>query len=297
MMTDTRASLQHTIGLTGLLVIRLTDGDVRLHAVDGEDVVIRASEALEDVIVERGDGSVSISPRAGRGEPDLDIDVPPAASIVVETRSGDIVATGMTGDTRVTTASGDVRVEGVSGNVTVEAVSGDVTIAGPGALDAQARTVSGDLELRGGTLGRLGLATTSGDIILAGKFVGDGPFTVETVSGDTTITSVGPVRVEATTLTGDIHGPRAEDGPAKQAGRVVGVPGGPTITFRSTSGDLSLSVEAVAIPVDQLPATGSGPGETRVDPDLEILRALERGDIDVAEAAARMSTLEASEDR
>jgi len=292
MMTETRASLQHTIGRNGLLVIRLTDADVRLRGVDGDDVTVQADGDLDQLTVERGEGSLSIR-GAGRSEPELAIDVPAAASIVVETRSGDIAASGVIGATRWTTASGDVRLEAVQGDLTAEAVSGDVAIAASGPLEATARTVSGDLELRGGTVGRLEVATTSGDITLSGRFLGDGPFTVETVSGDTMIESIGPVWVGATTLTGDIHGPRPEGGGGKQEGRVVGMSGGPTIAFRSTSGDLSLSVsDDDEAALDRPAAVGSGPDAPVVDPDLEILRALERGEIDVDAATAQLAALE-----
>ena len=81
--------------------------------------------------------------------------------------------------------------------------------------------------------------TTSGDLRVSGRFDGDGPFAIETVSGDGTLAPVNDVRVEAKTITGDIDSDRPSRRDDTAGHRVLAIgAGGPTITFRSASGDL-----------------------------------------------------------
>ena len=115
--------------------------------------------------------------------------------------------------------------------------------------------MSGDLDLRAATLTALEVATTSGDLKVAGRLTGSGPFRVETVSGDGLLAPVGDLRIEMTTVTGDLH---SEIGGMPGGGRgrrslVVGEHG-PFVSFRSMSGDLRI---VRAIPVTDV---GSEPG-------------------------------------
>ena len=94
-------------------------------------------------------------------------------------------------------------------------------------LKIKARTVSGDFTVRAGSIGELHATTTSGDLRVSGRFDGNGPFAIETVSGDGTLAPVNDVRVEAKTITGDIDSDRPsrrEDtawpsGPDRRRGR------------------------------------------------------------------------------
>jgi hypothetical protein len=49
------------------------------------------------------------------------------------------------------------------------------------------------------------LTTTSGDIEVAGRLDGPGPFAIETVSGDGLLAAAGDVRIEMTSMTGDLQ--------------------------------------------------------------------------------------------
>jgi hypothetical protein len=190
------------------------------------------------------------------------------------------------------------------------------------------RTVSGDLDLRAVTLSGLDVTSMSGDIKVAGRLSGDGPFRVETVSGDALLAPAGDVRIEMTTVSGDLHS--EIDGTA-QGGRgrrslIVG-DRGPTVTFRSMSGDLRIA-RAIKVTADATsstpeaeptlkpepeaaaPSTSAMPtpaierddtervpvafaaAPTDEDGGLAILRALERGEIDVAEAGQRLEALD-----
>ena len=350
-----RPGLGHVIGAGGLLAVSLRDGDLRLRAVDGDEVRIRdrGDRALDrEVTIERGDGSVAI--KAGRwldiggshGGADLDIDVPRGATVVIEGASTDIAADGLTGDQRYRSASGDVTLRGTTGRVDVETVSGDVDITATGETAMTIRAVSGDIGIRAGTLRSLEVSTTSGDIKIAGRLAGDGPFRLQTVSGDALIAPAGDVQIEMTTVAGDLHADVGSVIDGRRGRRSIAVgQGGPSLSFRSMSGDLRVvratpittnpaHVESVepakpaepaepteptepvepVQPIDSEPAeplapiAGAGDDTERVpvvwpsdatpavpgddDPRLTILRALERGEIDVAEAGRRLEALD-----
>jgi len=185
----------------------------------------------------------------------------------------------------------------VSGSLTIEALSGDVEIDADGPATITARTVSGDLDLRAGSIPELRATTTSGDLHIAGTFDGNGPYVIETVSGDATLAPTAGVRVEARTITGDIDSelPSRRDDTDGRRALVIGA-GGPTITFRSTSGDLR--VVAASVPASS-PGTSAPPAPSPTarldDARLGILRALEHGEIDVKEAGRRLEALEAND--
>ena len=272
--------------------------------------------------IELGEGSASFQAdkrwdggRHGRGHtPDLEVDLPRGATLVIEAGSADIEADGLAGDQRYRTASGDMTLRAVSGRVAVDAVSGDVDISATGEAAVTIKTVSGDVELRASTLTALDATTTSGDLRIAGRLAGPGPFAIVTVSGDTLLAPAGDVRIEMATLSGDLRskvGGRTEGGRGRRS-LVVGA-GGPLVSLRSLSGDL------LVVPPTPVRAPGrraAGPGAASSsgaarrrpsrpsaptnpaiaaaydDARLRILRSLERGEIDVAEAGQRLEALD-----
>jgi len=326
--TTTGAELAHPIGADGIVSLRVRDGDVRIQAIDGDTLKVRdrrGRDLASLFAIELGDGSASLfdshpsgasaMPRHGHA-PELELDLPRRATIVVEVVSADIEVEGLLGDQRYRTTSGDLALRGVGGHLVVEAVSGDLDIRATGDADVDVRTVSGDVELRAGTIRSLKLGTTSGDIKIAGRLAGPGPFAIETVSGDAQLAPVGDVRVEMATMSGDLHsdiGGRTEGGRGHRT--LVTGSAGQLVTFRSMSGDLRL-VRPVAVP--QPPVAPSPPNPPvapapplPVDPPapprngaivaayedarLGILRSLERGDIDVTEAGRRFAALDGGE--
>lgn len=344
-MTTTRAiAIEHEIGPTGLLAIRLRAGDARLRAVDGS--VVRVHDVDGDlersIVVERGEGSLSLranggglfgeGKRRGSNSADLVIDVPVRATVVVETASAEVTIDGLLGDQRYRTASGDIRLRDVSGQLSIETMSGDVDVLAVDTCSVVARTVSGDLSVRAANLDAFRATTTSGDVRMAGRLAGPGPFAIETVSGDMLLALAGHVRLEASTVAGDVTsevGARSEGTPGRRV-LIVG-DGGPTMTVRSMSGDVSLmkatavtrSVEPLTPPTLAEPPTpaeppmppappANGGAETAFDDSptvvvgrtepaaddarLAILRALERGEIDVADAGRRLEALEVPDD-
>jgi Toastrack DUF4097 len=328
MTTSTGASLDHDIGSAGLLSIRLANGRARLRAADGASVRIRDNHGreLSDMFeVELGDGSVSLRAdkrgghwHGGGGTPDLEIDLPRGATVVIEGGSAEIEADGLVGDQRYRTASGDMSLRAVSGRIAIDAVSGDVDISATGEAAVTIKTVSGDVELRAATLTTLDATTTSGDLRVAGRLAGPGPFAIVTVSGDTLLAPAGGLRVEMATLSGDL---RSKAGGQTDGGRgrrslTLGT-GTPLLTLRSLSGDL-LVVPPTAVrlpdsgrpapiateeeprpekrPVPPTSASADAPNPAIAaaydDARLRILRSLERGEIDVAEAGQRLEALD-----
>jgi hypothetical protein len=324
MTTTTASMLEHAIGAEGLLAIRLRDGDVRLHGVDGDVVRVRdanGSDLTEMFAVDRGRGSLSlkaagrgleiiVGPRAvrrgARRSPELEIDIPRRATLVIDAASGDIEGDGLVGDQRYRTASGDVVLHAVSGRLSVEAVSGDVEVIATGSADLTARSMSGDVAIRAATLSSLLVNTTSGDMKIAGRLAGAGPFGIETVSGDGLLAPAGDIRIEMTSLTGDL----TSDLEGKQvSGRgrrslTIGS-SGPVVTFRSMSGDLRVARPtpigaAAEASTGERPGTEPTPANGAIaaaydDARLRILRSLERGEIDVDEAGRRLETLDAGD--
>jgi hypothetical protein len=328
MTSATGSTIEHRIGAEGLLAIRIRDGEVRLRAVDGEVARVRDrndNDLAELLAIDLGEGSLSLQsgrgfeyvfgPRAQRrggrsGSPDLEIDLPRRASVVIEAASGTIGADGLIGDQRYRTASGDVTLRAVSGKVSVEAVSGDVDITATGKAEVIGRTVSGDLALRAATLTSVVATTTSGDLKIAGRLAGPGPFSIDTVSGDALLAPAGDFRIEMTSVTGDLSS--EFDGPTVSRGRRSLSIGrsGPQVTFRSMSGDLrvvrpvsitqppgvttepSMPAPAMPSPDSGMPPANQAIASAYEDARLRILRSLERGEIDVAEAGRRLETLD-----
>jgi putative adhesin len=318
---ETRGEIEHEIGPTGLLAVRLRAGDARLRAVEGS--VVRIHDAVGDLEgrlhLERGEGSLSVRSseagifddgmHPGSLDEELVIDVPTGATVVVEASSADVTIDGLLGDQRYRTASGDIRLRDVSGQLSVETVSGDIEMLAVDRSSVAVRTVSGDVSIRASDLDSLRATTTSGDVRLAGRLLGPGPFAIDTVSGDMLLALAGHVRLEASTVAGDVTSEvkaRSEGSPGRRV-LIVG-DGRPTMTVRSMSGDVSLTeASAVTRPFAPTPPSDddqAGDSPTVVvdhaEPDVDdaarlaILRALEAGQIDVAEATRRLEALEGS---
>lgn len=311
----------HAIGPDGVLAISVPDGDVQVRVTDDDTVRVRTLDGspLDGFDIERGAGSLAVRWRSrgwrgGHHAPDLRVDTPVRASLVIEAASADLDVAGVRGDQRLRTASGDVTVREAGGSIAVEAVSGDVEIEASSAVRIEARTVSGDLGLRAGAIGALRVATTSGDVHIAGRFERPGPFSIRSVSGDTVVAPAGGVRVEVRTIAGDVRSERpgrAEGGRGRRS--FVIEEGGPTIEISSTSGDVAI-VRAAALPIPRAAPTPAVPPAPLTppappappDPDPEgadvvvaaddarlgVLEALERGDIDIDEARRRLEALD-----
>jgi DUF4097 and DUF4098 domain-containing protein YvlB len=317
-------TLEQAIGPRGRFTLRQASGDVTIRGVEGDTVRVRSLDdrPLSDMFdVEVGDGTFELKQVEGlslgrkmfshSSGAELAIEVPHGATVTVDTQSADIVANDLSGEKRFRSASGEVTLSRLAGGLEVETVSGEIEIEGGAPIDLTAKSVSGDVRVRVPTLRRLDLGTTSGDIRLDATLAGNGPFAMRSISGDVTIVGRAGFRVEAETITGDL----SSDVPSKREslpGRkvlVVGRPG-PTLTFRSVSGDFHVvEPRDAATPIDagqveSTPAESAPVATTPIDRAveessmsesdlrLEVLRALERGDITVAEATDQLRVLD-----
>jgi len=307
-MTDptSPARIEHRIGARGRFTLRQPAGDVAIRGVEGEVASVRnlddrpLGESFEILAV---DGSLELRPLDRLGgllgiwrrdrAPSLAVEVPHGATVAVDAASADVSASDLTGEKRIRTASGDVSLTRLAGTIDVGTVSGEIEIEGQVQLEVQGRTVSGDLVLRLPQVRRLDLATTSGDALVDAELSGEGPFEVRTISGDLTLVARGGLRVEAQTVTGDVGGEGIRLVESERGRKVatVGRPG-PTLTFRSVSGDVAV-VGAAGQRVEAEPKPGAEPAvKTTDDARLGILRSLERGEISVSEAGDRLAELE-----
>ncbi|HZF27417.1 MAG TPA: DUF4097 family beta strand repeat-containing protein [Steroidobacteraceae bacterium] len=160
------------------------------------------------------------------GGADLSIRVPSGSRLDINTVSADIDVHGVTGAQRLQAVSGEVSTEVGAEEAEVKTVSGDVVLRGeskPSVLNlttvsgnAQvsriagemiATTVSGDFNLSAETIARARLRTTSGNLSLRGALVGDARVDSETISGDLSFIFKSPINAEfdVETFSGDIE--------------------------------------------------------------------------------------------
>jgi hypothetical protein len=325
MTTNAQATtLDHQIGPRGKFTLRQASGEIQVRGVEGDRVRVRSLDdgrSLDEMFhVETGDDFVELRQieKFGLGirmfskgdSPEISVEVPHGATVFVETASADLVASDLSGRKEFKTASGDLQLSRLAGTLELQTVSGDVELEGQAPIDLGLKSISGDVSVRVPQLRRLEVSTTSGDLRLDAELAGSGPFAIRSISGDVTIVGRSGFRIEAETITGDLE----SDLPSKREsmpGRkvlIVGRPG-PTLAFRSISGDLhvvqprdarieSLVPEApapAAAPPPAPAADATSGAATTTDRDtarLEVLRELERGEITVAEATARLGQLD-----
>ena len=314
-------SIEFQIGPRGRFSLRQASGEIAIRGVEGDSARVRARDdrPLGDLFeIEAGSGRLELRQRERFGigmkmfrndSPELEIEVPHGATVSIDSASAELVASDLSGDKRFRTASGDMELLRFAGPVDIQTVSGDVSLEGLAPVDLAVKSVSGDIRVRVPRLRRLDMTTTSGDLLLDAELAGDGPFALRSISGDARIVARSGIRVEAETITGDI----SSELPSKREsglGRKVVIVGkaGPTLAFRSVSGDLQVVAPRDAAilttleppsppsaPTAPSASTPPAPPTDSADIDasrLEILRALERGDITVAEATDRLGTLE-----
>jgi len=323
-MTQTNqhaTTLDHQVGPRGRFTLRQASGVITIRGVEGDHIRVRSLDgdrSLDDMFtIETGSDFVDLRQieklglglgirMFGKGDsPELAIEVPHGAKVSIDSASAELSASDLSGEKRFRTASGDLTFDRLAGPLDVQTVSGDVQIDGQAPLDLSAKSVSGDVKVRVPRLRRLEMTTTSGDMWLDAELAGNGPFALRTISGDVTIVGRGGIRIEAQTITGDM----SSDLPSKResmTGRKILIVGkaGPTLGFQSVSGDLHVVQPRDAAPdtIENAPtANGSQPDAGSAadiaTPDLdaarlEILKALERGEISVAEATDRLGRLD-----
>jgi hypothetical protein len=306
----------------GSVELILTANDLRLRGTDGDRVVIRArggEDLDEQVEIEAspdhvrihagGSGDHRIGPLRMRlrHAADLDVDVPRTVRLTVRTLSGDVDAAGIAGESRWGSASGNLRLGLQGGPVEVDSMSGDITVDSTVPIQVAVRSVSGDVRIHAPELMVLGATSTSGDIEIDGALGAGSAHSISSVSGDVQLATNSAVQVEAQTVSGDIRsdvGHRAEGGRGRRT-LTVG-DGRVKVSVRTMSGDIRLRAgkaaatapgrppapAAVARADEGAPRGGESGAERREAARLEILRALEQGDLDIDTASERLVDLE-----
>lgn len=312
-------TIDHPVGATGRLDLEVTSADVHVRAVEGGDAHVRgtfeiraASDEEADRIfeavqlrVERSGGQLSISERGdhgnglasalgrlfggGRFDLSVAVELPAGAELRLATVSGDIQAEGLRGEQRYNTVSGDLYLTGLGGSLRINAVSGDATLRADRPIELRAEAVSGDLSVAAPLLRALRATTVSGDIELEGELASGGEFRAETVSGDLSVGLLGSatfhVRGVSTDVSSDID--HRLEGRLDRRRVIIGS-GGPDFQFNSMSGDLTIRRARRLERGAEAPPTAA-PATASAEDQLAVLQALERGEIDVDEAARRLT--------
>ena len=317
----------HEIGERGRLALRVTSPDVEMRGDDVTLARVRISfeirapsEAKADEIfqalryqVTQGAGSLEVSepkhgPGAGLGsvvhlfgigsdrvETSVEVDAPRHADLRYDGVSADVTATGFRGTQEYRTVSGDLVLDRVGGDVRIKGVSSDVSLRADDPLSSfEINTVSGDVSGVAPRIGQLRATTVSGDIELEG-ILADGPeHRIETVSGDVSLGVTDNLTLEVRGLSSDadIRLPHRSEGSRDRRRYIIGI-GGPQLLFSSMSGDIEVrpprrTGSAPPPPAPVAPPVPPRPPLIDEGDQLAILRALERGEIDVDEATRRL---------
>lgn len=292
------AEINHRIGTAGTFSLQTVAGSVTLRGTETDEarVVARSESGRAEtlpLIARRSKGGLHIETERKSFEIfgrsllgnsdgiDFEITLPRGARVEINVVSADVEAGSLTGEQSYKSVSGDVEIAHGGGRISLTTVSGDVELSADGPLEASLTTTSGGLEISAALLTALQVRTVSGDVDVRGEFAAGPVHTVESVSGDLSLEP-------ASGLTVDVK--RGLDMATGGGRRLVAGDGSARLRFRSLSGDVELRGKRAESHAPSDATMRAVPPETRADPadSLEVLRALERGEIDVEEAARRL---------
>ena len=136
------------------------------------------------------------------GEANLLIHVPAKSAVTASLVSADFKVMSVAGDVKLQSVSGDVSGD-VGGDVRVTTVSGEVRMAARAAKTIEMKTISGDIQLRGGG-GAVDITTVSGSATVELANVRRGRF--KSVSGDLTaeLALAPDGQIESEAVSGDV---------------------------------------------------------------------------------------------
>lgn len=160
------------------------------------------------------------------GEADLDIKIPKGSELDVTSVSAEVTSNGVLGVQRLKTVSGSIRAELGPADAEAKTVSGEIVLRGGGkpiavhatsisgsirlehgAGDLEATTVSGDLSVQLDPGRTIRMRNTSGEINVRGKLTKDADVDLQTVSGEVRLHAPpeNGYEYEASTFSGDIR--------------------------------------------------------------------------------------------
>jgi hypothetical protein len=318
--------IEHEIGPGGRFSLRVTSPDVELRGVEGTTARVRVEfdlrgaddaevdQAFESVQyrVNRGDGLLEVAePRRGdsglaaigrllgvsgvRVDARVVAEIPERATVAYTGVSADVTAIGLRGSQELRTVSGDLALSDCGGPIRVNGVSADVSLRAEEPIRLDANSVSGDLSVIAPRIDACRAVTVSGDVELEADLAA-GHHRVETVSGDLSLGLVGGLILEVRGLSTDVSvGVAHRSEGSRERRRYVIGDGAATLQFSSMSGDVVVHtarrVQAPPPPVPPFVPEPPTPPSPPVSPDeqMAVLRALERGEIDVDEASRRLA--------
>ena len=219
------------LGVSASVDVRGVTGDVEVRSTSGA-VVVRGNPASVEATSTSGDVDVEVS----------------TGAVEANSTSGRVrVAGSIRESVTAESVSGSVEIEAQTQEVVAQSVSGHVRISAP-VRRLSASTVSGNVEVRGGTLQYGAFESVSGSVMVAGNLERDAAINVQSHSGDVTLqlpASVG-ARFEVSTFSGDIENSfgqapqRTSRYTPGQELRFTSGDGNALITIKTFSGQVSL---------------------------------------------------------
>jgi hypothetical protein len=318
--TDGRFSLRVTNPDVELRGVDGTTARVRIEYAVRASSEAEADEALERIryTVREAPGSLEIAEPKSEGtglgsivrilglggtrvDARITAEVPASSRIAYTGVSADVLGIGLRGGQEYRTVSGDLVLSDLGGRIRVNGVSGDVSLRAEEPISLQANTVSGDLSVVAPRIEECRIVTVSGDVELEAALGSGAEHRVETVSGDLSLGTASGLTMEVRGLSTDVdvNVAHRSEGSRDRRRYVVG-DGSAHVLFSSMSGDVTISSSRrVAGDLGELttPATPPAPPTPPRPPapelgekeQLRVLRALERGEIDVEEASRRLA--------
>jgi len=246
------------------------DGNIHVLAIKQPGRGDTDSTKIECVQAE--DGSVSISTKFSDpgwtwlfGTQVCDVDyvvrAPRKCSLVINGVSNSLKVSGFEGNFVFKTVSGDISGESLTGSCQLNSVSGDINLKDSSIIQANVKTVSGDITLQTG-------------------FSDEGPYQFHTVSGDIrlVVPSTSNCNVEMHSVSGDFSTNLPVNQLSHNHGNHtsrVGM-GGVQVSLNSVSGDLILECDGEFI-------------KPAVKNSIDILSKVETGELSVEEALAQLN--------
>lgn len=305
-------TIERTFTVEGPAKLKVTNISGRVTIRPGQDGIIQVTatkhtdkgnpEKTNIEIEQAEDGSVAVITHydsAGwsfKTRPcvvDYEIVVPQQCSLKASNVSSNLSARGLSGTFRLKSVSGLLELEQLKGEMDLTSVSGKI-LARDLSGDLKFENVSGKIEISNSEIPTVIGKSVSGDFKMESA-LGEGPYTFKSVSGRVTLLVPGDTR--ATLSQSGISGSIKTNLPVTSRQRMKGAEkvevqqGGTAISLNSVSGSVHLLSPDIPenLPTDQMEKPSDSPRPQTGPSQLQILEALERGEMSVEEALEKMN--------
>jgi hypothetical protein len=294
--THAPAALDIEVPRSATLAFKTLSGDVVAEGI-GRDS--RWSTASGDLRLVVSGGSVTADSMSG----DVTIEATDAVGVRARSVSGDVRISAPHLDAlQLSSTSGDVRIAAALGpgiDHTISSVSGDVYVHSPSPIRLESQTIAGDVRATGahqaeGGRGRRTIVVGDGSVRLAVRTTsGD----IRLLAGEGTDEGVPPIP-PLPPIGAMVVPPIAPEPPFAPEPPAIPVPEPWVVAEAEAAPNLVRRADAVVgEPADDLVAPRPSQGvdstvDRREQARLDILRALERGELDVAAASHRLEQLD-----